>query len=208
MESRKTYKTTIGVTGGIGTGKTTVCKVLESLGYPVYYADEAAKNLMITDQALVYQIKAEFGTNTYSSSGSLDRVYLARAVFSNPAKLEKLNSLVHPAVAKDFQLWVSQQKSNIVFKEAALLYETGSYKSLSATILVLSPITLRLKRLLIRDKHRTKQDILNIIDRQIPDEEKEKLATYVIHNDEQQPIIKQVLSINGKLNNFHSGLSQ
>jgi dephospho-CoA kinase len=199
MESKNVDKIAIGVTGGIGTGKTTVCKILACLGYPVYYADDAAKRLMVSDQVLVNQIKAEFGASSYDTSGTLNRVFIASEVFSNPAKLEKLNSLVHPAVARDFQLWMNGQNSTIVFKEAALLYETGSYKSLSATILVLSPLELRLKRLLVRDKHRTKKDILDIIDRQMSDTDRVKLATYVIHNDEQQSIIKQVLAINDKL---------
>jgi dephospho-CoA kinase len=203
MASSKADKITIGITGGIGAGKTTICKIIECLGYPVYYADDAAKNLMVTDQELINQINVEFGANSYDDLGKLNRVYLASEVFSNPVKLEKLNSLVHPAVARDFQLWMNGQKSAIVFKEAALLYETGSYKSLSATILVLSPLDLRLKRLLVRDKHRTKLDILDIIDRQMSDADKIKLATYVIHNDEQQSIIKQVLAINDKLSNIH-----
>lgn len=199
MESKEADKIIVGVTGGIGTGKTTICKIIECLGYPVYYADDAAKNLMATDQELIKQIKSEFGAEAYHPTGSIDRVYMANKVFGNTSKLDKLNALVHPAVAKDFQRWTICQKSPIVFKEAALIFETGSYNSLSTNILVLSPLDLRIKRLLVRDKHRTKQDILNIIDRQMSDAEKVKLASYVIHNDEQQSIIKQVLAIVDKI---------
>lgn len=199
MESKEADKIIVGVTGGIGTGKTTICKIIECLGYPVYYADDAAKSIMSNDQELIKQIKLEFGAEAYHLDGSINRVYMAREVFGNASKLEKLNALVHPAVARDFHRWTNRKKSRIVFKEAALIFETGSYKSLSYNLLVLSPLDLRLKRLLVRDNHRTKQDILNIIDRQMSDDEKVKLASYVIHNDEQQSIIKQVLVIVDKI---------
>src|SRR6476620_1712762 len=118
----------VGITGGIGSGKTTVCQVFELLNIPVFYADDEAKKLMISDQILISEIKAEFGNQSYFEDGSLNRKHISDIVFQNPHQLKKLNSFVHPAVFRAMESWVSQQKSPYVLKEAALLFESGSYQ--------------------------------------------------------------------------------
>jgi dephospho-CoA kinase len=189
----------IGLTGGIGSGKSTVAKIFSILGIPIYYADDRAKWLMAFDEELKQQILTHFGPESYSEDGSLNRGYLARTVFSDEEKVKTINSLVHPAVKKDFEKWVSQQNSPYVLKEAALLFETGSYKDLDKTINVSAPLKIRVTRVLMRDLHRTEKQVNDIIDKQIPDEEKNNRADYVIKNAENKLLIPQVLKIHGEL---------
>lgn len=189
----------IGLTGGIGSGKTTVAKIFSILGIPIYYADDRAKWLMINNIDLISKIKSNFGHESYFNDGSLNRVYLAEKVFTNLEQTQLINSLVHPAVRTDFEKWVNNQNSPYVIKEAALLYETGSYKQLDKTINVSSPLKIRMARILIRDTHRTESQLNEIIDKQLPDEEKNKLADFVIKNAENKLLIPQVLEIHGEL---------
>lgn len=184
----------IGITGGIGTGKTTVAEVFNMLKVPVYNADDRAKWLMQHDSELTQKIIAAFGEKTFLD-GVLNRQYLAEKVFGNADLVQQLNALVHPAVAKDFGLWSKQQNTSYVLKEAALLFETGSYQELDATILVLSPLQLRIDRIKKRDPQRSVKQIENIIAKQIDIEEARNLADYVILNDESAMIIPQVLEI-------------
>jgi len=186
----------MGVTGGIGSGKSLVCRIFQHLGVPVYDADSRAKELMVTDGVLVEQIKKEFGTQSYYSDGSLDRITLAQTVFIDPVKLEKLNRLVHPRVAEDYRLWLEQHFDKpYVIKEAALIFEAGSWKGLDKVIVVSSPEALRMKRLLSRDAHRAAKDIQDIFRNQMPEEEKLKRADFVITNDESRLVIPQVLQL-------------
>jgi dephospho-CoA kinase len=189
----------IGLTGGIGSGKSTVAKIFSILGIPIYYADDRAKWLMAFDEELKQQILTHFGPESYSEDGSLNRSYLAGTVFSDEEKVRIINSLVHPAVKKDFEKWVGQQNSPYVLKEAALLFETGSYKELDKTINVSAPLKIRVSRVLMRDLHRTEKQVNDIIDKQIPDDEKNKKADYVIKNAENKLLIPQVLKIHGEL---------
>ncbi|HCB47151.1 MAG TPA: dephospho-CoA kinase, partial [Algoriphagus sp.] len=133
----------VGITGGIGSGKSTVAKIFEILGIPVYYADDKAKSLMNHDSELKEQIIQEFGEESYNSEGDLNRKYLASTVFSDPEKVKKINSLVHPAVGRDFETWASIQSTSYVLKEAALIFETGGEKKLDAVINVSSPLKIR-----------------------------------------------------------------
>jgi dephospho-CoA kinase len=166
------------------------------LGVPIYDADSRAKELMATDPVLVDQIKKEFGTPAYSSDGRIDREYLAQTVFTDPVKLEKLNAMVHPSVLKDYNHWLEQQEDKpYVIKEAALIFEAGSWKGLNKVIVVSAPEALRMKRVLSRDAHRTAEDIQNIFRNQMPEEEKLKRADFVITNDESQLVIPQVLQL-------------
>lgn len=190
----KTKKLRIGVTGGIGTGKTTVCKLFEALGYPVFYADAEAKNVMVEDAELVENIKSIFGQEVYSNEGKLNRTILSDIVFHDREKLNKLNALVHPATLRAYDNWEKRQSTNLTFKEAALLFETGSYKLSDYNILVVSPQALRIRRVMERDGI-TRDDVLARMDKQMLDEEKRKLADFVVYNDEYQALIPQVLKI-------------
>jgi dephospho-CoA kinase len=185
----------IGITGGIGSGKSLVCRIFNALGVPVYDADSRAKSVMTTDGILVTKIKKEFGVLSYHQDGSVDRQYLAEAVFNNVEKLKLLNSLVHPTVAVDFEHWVQKQHSEYIVKEAALLFEAKSYTALHKIIMVYAPEELRIKRVLQRDTHRTEQQIREIIRNQLQEEEKLKRADFVIVNDETKLVIPQVLEL-------------
>ena len=174
----------IGITGGIGSGKTTVCKLFETLGIPVYYADERAKYLMQHEHFLIDQLKKNFGDEVYEN-GRLNRALLAEKVFNNKPKLELLNSIVHPAVYRDTERWVEEQKIKkppYLIKEAALLIETCSYKSLDKLIMVTAPLEQRINRVSARDKISV-EDVMARVRNQLPEDEKIKLADFIITND-------------------------
>ncbi len=184
----------IGITGGIGSGKSTVCRIFRVLGVPVYDADSRAKFLMATDGILTSQIKKEFGVLSYRDD-EVDREFLAQAVFQDKKKLELLNSLIHPRVAQDYERWVGEQKSDYVLKEAALLFEAKSYLTLDKIIVVHAPEELRINRVLQRDPHRTRPQVSDIMKNQLQDEEKLKLADFNIVNDESRLVTPQVLDL-------------
>jgi dephospho-CoA kinase len=188
----------IGVTGGIGSGKSLVCRIFLCLNVPVYDADSHAKNLMTTDGILSSNIRKEFGDLSYNTDGSLNRKYLSATVFNDAKKLETLNSLVHPRVAYDYEKWVNEHHHHpYVVKEAALLYEAGSYKQLDRIIVVTAPDELRIERVAKRDPQRSKEQITAIIGKQMPQEEKMKRADFVVVNDETTLLIPQVLGLHG-----------
>lgn len=189
----------IGITGGIGAGKTIVSSIFKNLGIPVYNADERAKHLMNHDQKLIQDITRNFGPDTFRD-GKLNRSYLADHVFDNKEKLEQLNQFVHPVVREDYRQWRKQFEDNpYTLKEAALLFETGSYHELDQTILVFAPLPLRIQRVLLRDIHRTKSDVEKIIKNQLAEEEKKNLADHIIYNDDTKMVIPQVLRIHQHL---------
>lgn len=186
----------IGVTGGIGSGKSLVCRIFSLLGVPVYDADSRAKSIMTSDGILISHIKKEFGSLAYHADGSLNNAYLAQTVFSDAVRVKKLNELVHPAVAMDYSKWLSENRqSRYVVKEAALLFEAGSYTVLDKIVVVYAPEELRIKRVLQRDAHRNRQQVQEIINHQWSDEEKRKRADFVIVNDESQLVVPQVLKL-------------
>lgn len=186
----------IGITGGIGSGKSLVCKIFQQLGVPVYDADRHAKRLMTTDGILITGIKKEFGDLSYHPDGALNRIYLANHVFNDDKKLALLNSLVHPRVKADYERWVDRHKqSKYVLKEAALLFESGTNRQLDKIIVVHAPEDLRIKRVLNRDAHRTIEQIKAIVEKQMPENEKLKQADHVIVNDETELVIPQVLKL-------------
>lgn len=185
----------VGVTGGIGSGKSTICKIFETLGAITYYADDRAKWLMVNDNTLIKEIKNLFGEEAYKN-GELDRKHIAGIAFKDQSRLEKLNKHVHPAVAKDVEHWVKENSdAPLLLKEAALLFETGSYKALDKTILVTAPREQRIRRVVLRDSHRSEEDVKAIISKQLSDDEKTSLADYVIENDGKNSVIKQVMEI-------------
>lgn len=185
----------VGITGGIGSGKSLVSHIFKLLGVPIYDADSRAKSIMTTDGILVSQIKKEFGVLSYRADGSVNREYLAEHVFSDPKKLKRLNELVHPRVGVDFKRWAEEQRTPYVLKEAALLFEAGSNKALDKIIVVSAPEELRIKRVLQRDRHRTAEHVRDIIRNQLKEEEKLKLSDYIIVNDGSSPVIPQVLEL-------------
>ncbi|HEY0769039.1 MAG TPA: dephospho-CoA kinase [Sphingobacteriaceae bacterium] len=188
----------IGVTGGIGSGKTTVCKIFEVLDVPVFYADDAAKTVMITDEILISGIRQQFGDAAYSASGVLNRKYLADIVFNSKMELEKLNSLVHPAVFRAFDIWVNDHKNSpYVIKEAALLFESNSYKLCDYTILVKSPAQLRIQRVMARDSV-VQSEVELRMNKQFNDEKKEAMADFIITNNEKELVVPQVLKLHSK----------
>lgn len=185
----------VGITGGIGSGKTTVCKIFETLGIPVYYADLRAKEIMKSDAEVILQVKQLFGEDAYNISGELNRKLIAEKAFDNKDLLQKLNAIVHPAVFQDTLSWY-QHHQNIPYTlyEAAILYETGSYKFLDKVITVFAPLEDRIERTMKRDKL-NKEEVMERINKQMPEEEKMKHADFIIYNDYSQPLIEQVLTI-------------
>ncbi len=189
----------IGITGGIGSGKSVACAIFRTLGVPVYDADQEAKNLYDKYPDLLDKIKVEVSDEVFDKNGKLDRKKMAELVFSDPLKLKLLNAVVHPAVRKDFLKWVSSQMNQAyVIKEAAILYESGAYKDCDQVISVLSPVDLRIQRVRERDR-KSRADVEKIIENQMSDEERIKKSDFVITNDEKEMLIPQVLSIHDQL---------
>lgn len=188
----------VGLTGGIGSGKTYVSKLFHQLGVPIYYADDRAKYLMNHDAQLIAELKTAFGDNIYID-GQLDRPQLAAKVFNNPEQLAILNSLVHPAVFRDTQQWLAEHADKpYTLREAALVFETGMNHLLDKVITVTAPIELRIERAMKRD-HITREDVLARINNQMDEQEKVRLADFVIHNDGINDVLAQVQKIHGEL---------
>lgn len=196
----------IGITGGIGTGKSTVCKIFSILEIPVYEADTRARWLMNNDRELKDEISRQFGKEAYTQDGELNRAYLAAQVFNESDKVKLLNSLVHPRLGKDYLQWVQKEKeAPYLLNEAALMFEAGRYQMMDKVIVVTAPLELRIARVLQRDPQRSREEVLAIIAKQMPEEEKITRADYLIHNNEQQMLIPQVLKLHrvfldGKIN--------
>lgn len=187
----------VGITGGIGSGKTTACKIFEQLGVPVYYADNRAKELMVNDEKLKSRIMAAFGDQAYVN-GALNRAYLASQVFNSKDKLSVLNGIVHPAVADDFELWLERQKDACyVLKEAAILFESGAYQDVDISVLVIAPEQLRIERVVNRDGT-TEEEVLRRMKNQWTQEHKIKLADHIITNDGTELLIPQILELHRK----------
>lgn len=180
----------IGLTGGIGSGKTRVVKVFSDLGVPCYIADNAAKELMAKEASLIKQIKDLFGAKAYNTQG-LNRAYIGAIVFSDLQKLQALNAIVHPAVAKDFSLWLALQKAPYVIKEVAILFETGGYKAVDQTLLITAPKEVRLQRAMQRDQA-AKEVILSRMNHQWEDEQRIPLADHIINNDIWEETLKEI----------------
>lgn len=187
----------IGITGGIGSGKTTVSRIFEVLGIPVYYADEAARRIMNEDETLKLQIIEHFGAESYID-GKLNRPFLAAKVFSDKQKLSLLNSLVHPATIRNSVAWMKNQTSPYSLREAALIFESGVQGQLDYVIGVFAPVELRVKRAMERDSL-TCEQVHQRMDRQINETIKMRLCDFVIYNDEKQAVIPQVLKLHERL---------
>ena len=185
----------VGITGGIGSGKTTVCKIFQTLGISVFDADRSAKRLMAEDNGLKSQLIDHFGVAAFGADGSLDRKYLAQKVFNNEEELTHINQLIHPFVLKDYESWLMKiPTSPYSIREAAIMLESGTYQDLDVIILIDSPEELRIKRVIQRDK-RTEAEVQSIMSRQWPMEKKRKFASFIIQNNEKQFLIPQILHL-------------
>jgi dephospho-CoA kinase len=185
----------IGITGGIGSGKSIVCKVLECLGYPVFYSDAEAKKNMLENLDLISSIVGAFGNEAYIDK-QLNRTFLANQIFKKPDLKEKLNALVHPTVFQSFEKWKSQQNSTHVFNESALLFETGSYTRFDEIWLVTADLETRIKRVIKRDNI-SLENVLERIENQMKDEEKMKFPCKIIRNNDGDLVLAQVLKLMG-----------
>jgi dephospho-CoA kinase len=187
----------IGLTGGIGSGKTTVARIFAVLGVPVYSADDAAKRLMNEDEQLKQAIITEFGESSYSNH-QLNRAFLAEQVFNDKEKLKKLNALTHPVTIRDSQQWMNQQTGPYAIKEAALIIETRLDQDLDYVICVTAPEELRIKRTLERGSI-SRDEVIRRMNNQLPESEKMKSCDFTINNDEEQALIPQVLDLHKML---------
>jgi len=183
----------IGITGGIGSGKSTVSKIFEVLGAPVYYADDASKRLMNEDEEVKEKLRSVFGEGVYAN-GTLNRQYLSSIVFNDPLKLALLNSIVHPATIKDAEDWMLKQTTPYAIKEAALIFESGSQEHLDKVIGVYASAAVRIHRVMQRDNV-TREEVLGRMSKQIDEDIKMRLCDYVIKNDEQELLIPQVIKL-------------
>ena len=182
----------IGVTGGIGSGKSIFCKIFSHSGYPVYDSDKKAKEILNQNNELKEKVILLLGSHAYDRNGQYNRNWVANVVFNDLEKLKKLNGLIHPYVANDFEEWLKINKScSIIVKETALLIETGLYKKMDFNINVTAPLSLRIERILQRDPMRNEHDIWQIINKQLTDNERNKYVDYVVVNDEKKSLIEQ-----------------
>lgn len=184
----------VGITGGIGTGKSFVSKIFKTFGIPFYDADKEAKKIMANSDVIKRALVEAFGNEVYTEDGSLNRKYLASKVFNNEKQLELLNSIVHPVVIEAGKIWADQQTAVYSLKEAALLFESLSYKGFDYNIVVTAPLELRISRVMRRDGI-SREEVLNRINNQMPEEEKIKMADFVIVNDEISPLLPQIEKI-------------
>ncbi len=189
----------IGITGGIGSGKSVVCNVFRKLGIPVYEADKSVHDLYERYPELVSRIEAEVSADAVDKNKRISRKKLSEIVFADESKLKKLNAIVHPAVKDDFQNWINNHKGySYLLKEAAILFESGSNEGCDKVISVSAPVDLRIARVRERD-HKSKTEIETIISRQMSDEERNSRSDFIIVNDEKQLLLPQILKVHSQL---------
>ena len=188
----------IALTGGIGSGKTTIAKLFETMGCLIYYSDDKAKELYY-DTKIKKRVIQLLGSDAYSASGSLNSTFIAGIIFKDKTKLESLNAIIHPALEKDFEIFVKQQPSErIIIKESALIFETDSYKKFKTIILVTAPLEQKIKRVMQRNKM-PRENVEKRMSAQWPDEQKIPLASYIISNNDTEAVIPQVISVLKKI---------
>ena len=184
----------VGITGGIGSGKTTVSNIFSHLGFKVYNSDERAKYLMQTNDKIISKITELLGDSAFNK-GALKKTIISRSIFNNKSLIEKINSIVHPETIKDFNSWVSENKDSILIKESALIYQSGSYKDLDEIILVEARDEIRMERVLKRDKHREKDEILKIIKSQKIKNKEDLNPDYILENNGEDLLLPKVIEI-------------
>jgi len=182
----------IGVTGGIGSGKSFICKIIEKIGYPVYYSDEESKKIVDFNKEIKEQLTTLFGAEVYQDN-KLNRIFLTQKLFYSTEIRDKVNAIIHPAVRAQFDVWTKQQSTKLVFNESAILFETGSYTQFDKIILVTAPIGLRIERTMKRS-NLTKEDVGRRMSAQWLDDHKISLSDYIIVNDG-QPLLNQLEKI-------------
>jgi dephospho-CoA kinase len=190
----------VGLTGGIGSGKTTVAMMFKKLGIPVYIADEEAKKIMVNSKVVRRKLIQLLGEKAYTKEG-LNKTYIASQIFTNPEKLKQVNAIIHPKVGQHFKRWLKKQKGPYVIKESAILFESGAHKDCDKIILVTAPLNERIKRVILRDKT-TEEAVLNRIENQMKDTEKAKLSDFIIENKNLDTTYKKVLKIHNILSNL------
>lgn len=185
----------LGVTGGIGSGKSVVCRIFEKMGIPIYNADTEAKRLLDTDRQVREKVIMLLGEKAYAAEGTADRAYIASLVFADDSKLDALNKIIHPAVQNDYLDWVSKHSNHpIVIKEAAIMFESGSYKGMDYIVAVIAPEEVRIKRVMERDG-KTAEQVRRIMEKQLPETELIKRSKSIIINNDKVPVLKQVLEL-------------
>ena len=189
----------IGLTGGIGSGKTYVAQILEKMGYPVYYSDTRAKELCNEDTLIIRQLKEILGDDAYKNE-KLNKSFISNQIFSSPDLRETINSIIHPVVRNDFEQWLENLSSHsLVFNESAILFETKSYKRFDETILVYAPLEIKIQRLISRDRV-SQEEITAKMNAQWKDKKKMALTRFHILNDEKTPLLEQIEEVLEKLN--------
>lgn len=188
----------VGITGGIGSGKSFVSKIFKTLGVPLYDADKEAKAIMNSSDTVRKGLIAAFGESVYFADGTLNRKWLAEQVFNNNDQLAILNGIVHPVVIQHAVDWANAQRSCYSLKEAALLFESGSYKTLDYTILVIAPQDVRIERVMARDNV-SREEVINRINKQMSDEAKMEMAHFILVNDGIEPLLPQIYNIHKQL---------
>ena len=183
----------VGITGGIGSGKSIIGKILTVIGFPVFNSDTEAKLLMVNNEKVIHQVKQVFGEKAYTDN-QLNRKYLADQIFNNETLKEQLNQIVHPAVRQEFEEWSKRQNTTIVFNEAAILFETGRYKDFDYNILVTAPEELRIQRVVKRD-NTTIEEVKKRMENQWKDDKKKELASFIVNNDNQTLVTLQIEQI-------------
>jgi len=191
----------VGLTGGIGSGKTTVAKLFYKLGVPIYVSDIEAKKIMVVNEKVISAIKKLLGDEAYNDNNELNRSYISEKVFKNKSVLNDLNSIVHPAVAEDFLNWYNIQDSDYVIKESAILFESGSYKNCELVITVTAPLEERINRVMSRDNV-TKKQVLHRVMNQLSDEDKIDRSNYIVNNKTLEGTENQVEKINTQILNI------
>ncbi|MFW5823322.1 MAG: dephospho-CoA kinase [Tangfeifania sp.] len=192
----------IGITGGIGSGKSTVCTVFKLLKVPVFEADKVAKELLDTHPEIKSGLVHRFGQNICTENGTIDRRKLAEIIFNDESQLKKMNQLVHPAVRNEFKEWVAKHEQYpYVIHEAAILFESGFYRMMDYTILVSAPREQRIKWVMKRDGV-SRQQVEERMKNQMPEEEKQKLATRVLKNNNQQLLIPEIIEIDKNIRKY------
>ncbi len=192
-----------GITGGIGSGKSYVCRVLEKMGYPVYYSDNESKRLTAASPVIRQGLIGLLGEEVFRGD-ELNKPFLASRIFQDDHIREQVNQLIHPVVRADFHAWAERQNSPVVFNEAAILIETGAYKTLDVTILVTADKELRIQRTMQRD-HISREEVLARMSKQWDDETKRKHADVVIHNDD-RPLLVQLEKMVTEVQQLRSGV--
>lgn len=191
----------VGITGGIGSGKTTAASVFEKLGVPIYIADEKARQLTASNDDILAYIKHTYGDAMFDDTGGLKRKALGEEVFGDKDKLNQLNKVIHPIVAADFKQWSAAQSSPYVLKEAAVLFESGTYTDCDYVVLVVAPRETRIQRV-IKRSGLSREDIESRMHHQWSDEDKMALSDFVIYNDDEHDLIPQIYEIHEDIKRF------